>query len=72
MFVAGFRLGDSAVFNGAQYADEPPGDDAGHHFERVPATRETATITLREEDQIAGFYGGGFLWAEAGRDEPLA
>ncbi len=44
---------------------------AGHHFERVPATRNTDTITLREEDQIAGFYGGGFLWAEAGRDEPL-
>jgi photosynthetic reaction center H subunit len=45
---------------------------AGHHFERVPATRNPGTVTLREEDQIAGFFGGGFLWAEAGRDEPLA
>jgi photosynthetic reaction center H subunit len=44
---------------------------AGHHFERVPATANPGLVTLREEDQIAGFYGGGFLYAEPSRQEPM-
>lgn len=43
----------------------------GAHFEQVPGTREADSVTLREEDRIMGFYGGGLLYATPDRQEPL-
>jgi photosynthetic reaction center H subunit len=40
-------------------------------FADVPATAKTDTITLREEDKIAGYYGGGLLYALRERQESL-
>lgn len=41
------------------------------HFQKVPATRDPLTVTRLEEDKIAGFFGGGLLYATPGRKEPL-
>lgn len=43
---------------------------AGRHFEGVPTTRHPDQVTLLEEDRIAGYYGGGFLYADPARQEP--
>lgn len=40
-------------------------------FADVPATREPDRITLLEEDKIAGYYGGGYLYSTPQRQEPL-
>lgn len=40
-------------------------------FADVPATASPDEITLREEDRITGYYGGGTLYADAARQEPL-
>lgn len=39
-------------------------------FKDVPATAKPDEITLREEDRIMGYYGGGKLYAMANRTEP--
>jgi len=44
----------------------------GAQFKDVPGTRGADTVTLLEEDRIAGYYGGGLLYAEPRRLEPLA
>lgn len=44
----------------------------GHHFLDVPMTKDPNTVTRLEEDKIAGFYGGGKLYATPARLEPLA
>jgi photosynthetic reaction center H subunit len=40
-------------------------------FADVPALASPDEITLREEDKIMGYYGGGTLYADAARQEPL-
>jgi photosynthetic reaction center H subunit len=40
-------------------------------FAEVPATRAPDRISLREEDRITGYYGGGLLYAEPRRAEAL-
>lgn len=41
------------------------------HFTRVPTLRSPDEVTRREEDRICGYYGGGTLYANAQRAEPL-
>jgi photosynthetic reaction center H subunit len=41
------------------------------HFAMVPTTKSPDTVSLREEDKIAGFYGGGLLYATPERQEAL-
>jgi photosynthetic reaction center H subunit len=43
----------------------------GGQFADVPLTRSLAQVTLLEEDKIAGYYGGGRLYATPQRQEPL-
>jgi photosynthetic reaction center H subunit len=43
----------------------------GEHFADVPGTAKANSVTLREEDQIAAYYGAGTLYATPGRQEPL-
>ncbi|MBP7339753.1 photosynthetic reaction center subunit H [Niveispirillum sp.] len=40
-------------------------------FADVPATAHEATVTLREEDKIAAYYGAGLLYAVSDRQESL-
>ena len=40
-------------------------------FVGVPQTKRDDQVTLREEDQIMGYYAGGHLWATPRRSEPL-
>lgn len=40
-------------------------------FVHVPTISATDRITLREEDQVAAFYTGGWFYAEPRRREPL-
>lgn len=44
----------------------------GHHFKDVPTTKDASSVTRLEEDKISGYYGGGKLYAEPDRLEPLA
>jgi photosynthetic reaction center H subunit len=41
------------------------------HFANVPAIKNPDQVTLLEEDKIAGYYGGGLLYATPARAEPL-
>ena len=41
------------------------------HFYDVPKLAKPDEVTLREEDRIAAFYGGGTLYADPQRLEPL-
>lgn len=43
----------------------------GAHFAAVPGLANPDEVTLREEDKIMGYFGGGHLFAEASRREPL-
>ncbi|MBL8330330.1 MAG: PRC-barrel domain-containing protein [Rubrivivax sp.] len=38
---------------------------------QVPVTRHTDRVTLNEEERICAFWGGGLLYAEAHRADPL-
>jgi photosynthetic reaction center H subunit len=40
-------------------------------FAKVPALSNPDQVTLREEDRIMGYFGGGTLYALPGRTEPL-
>jgi photosynthetic reaction center H subunit len=40
-------------------------------FADVPTTKHAETITLREEDRISAYYGGGTLYAKPSRQEPF-
>jgi photosynthetic reaction center H subunit len=42
-----------------------------HQFSSVPALKSPDQVTLLEEDKICGYYGGGTLYAEPSRAEPL-
>jgi photosynthetic reaction center H subunit len=43
----------------------------GSQFALVPATKNPETVTLREEDRIMAYYGGGTLFATPARQEPI-
>jgi photosynthetic reaction center H subunit len=43
----------------------------GSQFKDVPALRSPDQVTFLEEDRICGYYGGGTLYAEPSRQEPL-
>lgn len=43
----------------------------GAQFADVPVTASAAQVTLDEEERIAAYYGGGFLYATPSRTEPL-
>ena len=43
----------------------------GSQFAAVPGTRQADIVTLLEEDKIMGYFGGGTLYAEPSRAEPL-
>jgi photosynthetic reaction center H subunit len=42
-----------------------------HHFASVPTTRNPDQVTMLEEEKITAFYGGGTLFADPKRSEPL-
>lgn len=41
------------------------------HFADVPKTKSPDQVTFLEEDKIVGYFGGGTLYAEPGRQEPF-
>jgi photosynthetic reaction center H subunit len=43
----------------------------GRHFAGVPGLANPDQVTLAEEDRIYGYYGGGSLYADPERAEPL-
>jgi photosynthetic reaction center H subunit len=43
----------------------------GSHFAHIPATRHPDVLTLLEEEKIFGYFGGGMLYADPRRVEPL-
>jgi photosynthetic reaction center H subunit len=43
----------------------------GHHFANVPAQRNPDVVTLLEEEKISAYYGGGTLYADPKRAEPI-
>jgi photosynthetic reaction center H subunit len=43
----------------------------GSQFAQVPTLRRADRVTLLEEDRVCAYYGGGTLYATAGRREPL-
>lgn len=40
-------------------------------FAQVPGTKSADQVTLLEEDKITGYYGGGTLYADPSRSEPI-
>ena len=44
----------------------------GHQFVNVPRTKQGESITLLEEEKVMAYYGGGNLYADPSRMEPLA
>ena len=40
-------------------------------FRNAPRTKNPERVTLLEEEMIQGYFGGGYLYAEPGRAEPL-
>lgn len=43
-----------------------------HQFANVPGLASPDQITMLEEDKIVGYFGGGLLFADENRGEPLA
>jgi photosynthetic reaction center H subunit len=43
----------------------------GRHFAEVPGLRNPEQVTLLEEEKIMGYFGGGTLYADPSRQEPL-
>jgi photosynthetic reaction center H subunit len=43
----------------------------GEHFANVPGTASPDVVTLLEEEKIQAYYGGGYLYADPARQEPL-
>ncbi len=41
------------------------------HFTGIPTTKKADQITLLEEDKIMAYFGGGTLYADAKRSEPV-
>jgi photosynthetic reaction center H subunit len=43
----------------------------GHQFVNVPRIKSAESITLLEEEKVMAYYGGGTLYADPSRMEPL-
>jgi len=43
----------------------------GTHFADIPGTKSDEQVTLLEEEKIMAYYGGGTLYADPSRSEPL-
>ncbi len=43
----------------------------GHQFAGAPATPANGQITLMQEELVLGYFGAGYLYATAARQEPL-
>jgi photosynthetic reaction center H subunit len=43
----------------------------GAHFASVPGTKSAEQVTLLEEEKVVAYYGGGMLYADPKRQEPL-
>jgi photosynthetic reaction center H subunit len=43
----------------------------GEHFSNVPRHASDRQVTLLEEEKISGYYGGGTLFADRLRNEPV-
>ncbi|MEM7721674.1 MAG: photosynthetic reaction center subunit H [Pseudomonadota bacterium] len=43
----------------------------GKHFAGVPLTKSSTQITMLEEEKISAYYGGGILYADQARTDPL-
>lgn len=43
----------------------------GAHFDGVPRTKHPDQVTLLEEEKVMAYYGGGTLYADPDRQEPL-
>lgn len=43
----------------------------GKHFAGVPGTAKPGSVTQLEEEKIMAYFGGGLLYAEPSRQEPL-
>lgn len=43
----------------------------GRHFADVPGTKSPERVTLLEEEKIMAYFGGGTLYADPSRAEPL-
>jgi photosynthetic reaction center H subunit len=43
----------------------------GSQFAAVPGTRRADVVTMLEEEKVMAYYGGGTLYAEPSRAEPL-
>lgn len=43
----------------------------GAHFPLIPVTKDPEKVTLLEEEKLFGFFGGGTLYADPRRVEPL-
>ena len=41
------------------------------HFPGIPVTKRDDQITLLEEDRIMAYFGGGHMYAVAGRGDPI-
>lgn len=41
-------------------------------FAGAPATKQPESITFLEEEKVAGYFGGGYLYATPERSDPLA
>jgi photosynthetic reaction center H subunit len=41
------------------------------HFADVPGLKNPNEVTKLEEEKISAYYGGGTLYADAKRSEPL-
>jgi len=73
--------GDTTVLAPMTFADVRRGGTAepsvkinaifSHHFADVPRTKHPDQITSLEEDKISAYYGGGTLYAEPSRLEPM-
>ena len=42
----------------------------GAQFANVPGRKSDLMVTAREENQIRGYFGGGYLYATSERTEP--
>jgi photosynthetic reaction center H subunit len=43
----------------------------GHQFAHVPGLRQPEQVTFLEEEKVMAYYGGGVLYAEPSRQEPI-
>lgn len=43
----------------------------GKHFKGIPVTKSPTQVTLLEEDKICGYVGGGKLYADQSRQDPI-